>query len=498
MIYAETFTRRGLRFVIVAVMLGIVLGAGRINAQSAHNAPGSFTFEPRDLSKELANKMTGTYTVTAVGDVLFQEPSGKRISADIQDVLRNADTTVGNLEGYLVDARNWAGANGYRNNWAPKELAQDLAALGFDLMAPGEADGGMAGRQSTFEYLDSVGIRMPGYGPNLSIARQPVFQELPQGRVAMVAAFPVGVIADGPIAANKNGANGGEQWGMNPLRITQWTTVTEDQLSALRNLRDSIVARRNETDVARPIDVPVDRPGRLELLGKRYLVADRPGEYRYEMNANDRLAQKLAVRNAKEYADYVIFTMHVHENRYAYQAYSQDHYPTDYVRELTHELIDNGLDMFVGHGNHTMQGIEIYKGRPIFYNLGNFAVQRFGRDNETATGADVTSIESNERGDLWLQQPINLVAYAAQTRYENGVLREIRIYPVDLGVDTTARPWSRMSIPQTPPPELARQILSDVQKFSEPFGTRIRIENGIGVIRVPPDATVAVGTEVRM
>lgn len=35
--------------------------------------------------------------------------------------------------------------------------------------------------------------------------------------------------------------------------------------------------------------------------------------------------------------------------------------------------MDNGLDMYVGHGNHTIQGVEICKGRPIFYNLGNFA-----------------------------------------------------------------------------------------------------------------------------
>ena len=86
------------------------------------------------------------------------------------------------------------------------------------------------------------------------------------------------------------------------------------------------------------------------------------------------------MRNAKEYADYAMFTMHSHQNRYAYQAYSQDHYPADFLVELTHKLVDNGMDMYVGHGNHTIAGIEIYKGRPIFYNLGNFSVMRFGAD----------------------------------------------------------------------------------------------------------------------
>lgn len=87
------------------------------------------------------------------------------------------------------------------------------------------------------------------------------------------------------------------------------------------------------------------------------------------------------VRNAKELADFVIFTMHVHQNRYSFQAYSQDHYPPNYLRPFLHKLIDNGLDMYVGSGNHKMQGIEIYRGRPISYNHGNLGVSRFGSDD---------------------------------------------------------------------------------------------------------------------
>jgi hypothetical protein len=188
--------------------------------------------------------------------------------------------------------------------------------------------------------------------------------------------------------------------------------------------------------------------------------------------------------------------MHVHENRYAYQAYSQDHYPPDYLVKLTHELIDNGLDMYVGHGNHTMQGIEIYKGRPIFYNHGNFAVQRFGSDDSPPNPGNLTNIEESEVGNDWLQQFINLTAYVAQTKYQDGRLVEVRIYPLDLGTDTSKTPWSRSSIPQTPAPEVARKILTDLQSWSAPFGTKISIENNIGVIRVPPEATVPIGRDL--
>lgn len=484
-----------------ALLLAVIAALGlspSANAQPFRTQPERESFMWRDLTRELANKMTGTYVVASVGDVLWQEPGGKRISPAIRDILRNADTTFGNLEGYLVDRRNWAGSNGYQNNWAPKELAQDLADLGFDLMGPGEADGDHAGQVSTMKYLDEVGIKRPGYGPNLSIARQPAFQELPQGRVALVAAFPVGPVASGPIATNKSGNEGPEQPGMNALRLTQWVTVTRDQMSQLRAIQDSILARRNEPDVARPTDLPVNRPDRLTLLGRNYVVGEKPGEFRYEMNPADRQSQVLAVRNAKEYSDFAMFSLHVHENRYAFQAYSQDHYPPDYVRELAHELIDNGLDMYVGHGNHTMQGIEIYKGRPIFYNHGNFSVHRFGSDDSPPNAGNVTNIEAGELRDHWLQQYINLVAYVAQSKYQNGRLAEIRIHPLDLGVDAARTPWSRSSIPQTPSPELAKRILQDLQRFSEPFGTRISIENNIGIIRVPPEATVEIGRDLKI
>lgn len=467
-------------------------------AQPFRTQPEREEFMWRELTKELANKMTGTYVVASVGDVLWQEPGSKRISPAIRDILKSADTTFGNLEGYLVDRRKWAGINGYQNNWAPKELARELADLGFDLMGPGEADGEEAGQESTIKWLDEVGIKRPGYGPNLSIARQPAFQELSQGRVALVAAFPIGPVATGPIATNKSGNDGAERPGMNPLRLTQWVTVTREQMAQLRAIQDSILARRNEPDVARPSDLPRARPDRLNLLGKNYVVGDKPGEFRYEMNESDRQSQVLAVRNAKEYADFAMFSMHVHENRYAFQAYSQDNYPPDYVRELAHELVDNGLDMYVGHGNHTMQGIEIYKGRPIFYNHGNFSVHRFGSDDSPPSPENLTNIEAGELRDSWLQQYINLVAYVAQTKYQNGRLSEVRIYPLDLGVDSTRTPWSRSSIPQTPSPELAQRILRDLQRYSEPFGTRISIENNIGVIRVPPEATLEIGRDLKL
>ncbi|MBD3792962.1 MAG: CapA family protein [Campylobacterales bacterium] len=47
-------------------------------------------------------------------------------------------------------------------------------------------------------------------------------------------------------------------------------------------------------------------------------------------------------------------------------------FPTYTDRQLAHTLIDNGADMIIGHHAHVIQSREIYKGKPIFYGVGNF------------------------------------------------------------------------------------------------------------------------------
>jgi hypothetical protein len=45
-----------------------------------------------------------------------------------------------------------------------------------------------------------------------------------------------------------------------------------------------------------------------------------------------------------------------------------------YQKTLAHEAIDAGADIVYGHGSHVLQGVEIYKGKPVMYCLGNFAM----------------------------------------------------------------------------------------------------------------------------
>lgn len=46
--------------------------------------------------------------------------------------------------------------------------------------------------------------------------------------------------------------------------------------------------------------------------------------------------------------------------------------PNDIQKAAAHAAVDAGADLFLGHHPHVLQGVEIYKGKPIFYSLGNF------------------------------------------------------------------------------------------------------------------------------
>ncbi len=49
--------------------------------------------------------------------------------------------------------------------------------------------------------------------------------------------------------------------------------------------------------------------------------------------------------------------------------------------EFAHKLIDDGVDVILGHHPHQFHGIEMYKGKPIIYSMGNFLFDQNDPEN---------------------------------------------------------------------------------------------------------------------
>ena len=100
-------------------------------------------------------------------------------------------------------------------------------------------------------------------------------------------------------------------------------------------------------------------------------------------------------------------------------------------------------------------------------------------------GADpATVVGEHETQGFW-QLRSNMESILTYSHFENGRLAEVRIYPVDLG--QTPRPGSQFGIPRWPTPAVARKILDEVIEYSKPFGTKIEVRDGVGIVRIPPE-----------
>jgi poly-gamma-glutamate synthesis protein (capsule biosynthesis protein) len=64
--------------------------------------------------------------------------------------------------------------------------------------------------------------------------------------------------------------------------------------------------------------------------------------------------------------------------------------------EMAHSFVDAGADIVIGHHPHVIQGMEIYKRKPIFYSLGNFIFdQYFSTDTQEGLAVDI-EIDKNQ------------------------------------------------------------------------------------------------------
>ena len=78
----------------------------------------------------------------------------------------------------------------------------------------------------------------------------------------------------------------------------------------------------------------------------------------------DSIKNYYQITEAKSNADYVIVITHGGHEMYQL--------PSNKMKELFHFYIEIGADVVVNHHQHCFSGYEEFKGKPIFYGLGNF------------------------------------------------------------------------------------------------------------------------------
>jgi poly-gamma-glutamate synthesis protein (capsule biosynthesis protein) len=74
------------------------------------------------------------------------------------------------------------------------------------------------------------------------------------------------------------------------------------------------------------------------------------------------------IANAKKQVDVLVMSFH----------WGTEYSPANAHQEsLAHQAVDAGADIIVGSHPHVMERIETYKGKPIFYSLGDFIFDQY-------------------------------------------------------------------------------------------------------------------------
>jgi poly-gamma-glutamate capsule biosynthesis protein CapA/YwtB (metallophosphatase superfamily) len=416
------------------------------------------------------------FTMALVGDAIITRPLSPYKEPEFLrmiDLIRGADVAFANLEMLFHDYEPYP-MHESGGTWMRAEpaLAKELVWAGIDIVGMANnhtGDYGADGMRLTQKHAVAAGLVVAGTGENLYEAREARFFDTANGRVALVSlasTFPTHSAASKP-----KGAVRGKP-GLNPLRFTTTRVVTRDQLEQLRtSLR------------AAGVNVPATGTA-MSVAQTRFAVGDTTG-IRYEANTEDVDEIAAVVRNAARLADYVIVSIHAHE------AGARASEPAGFLQPFARAMVDAGADVFVGHGPHVLRGIEIYKGKPVFYSLGDFIFE-----NETLLRMPYDAYarynlgENNHVGDLNAARfsndtrsfPANREVWesvVARAQWKGKELVGLELYPITLG---WGLPMSQRGRPMLADRQLGEKIINDLIERSKAFGTRIIWKDGLGTL----------------
>ena len=207
----------------------------------------------------------------------------------------------------------------------------------------------------------------------------------------------------------------GEPQGLDSLRLHGFTHLNLANNHAIdqgrRGLMDThrniiragmtpVGAGENADEAAAPVLLS-EQPRQVWLLTSVLLplenfasLPDKPG---VSQSSVDSLTAQIRRLKSKNPNAYVIVTLH----------WGWEHHlkALPQQRIEAHRLIDAGADIIIGHHSHTLQTIETYHGRRIYYGIGNFI---FDQRNPINTRACVVRLRIGRQGDSVETLPIDI------------------------------------------------------------------------------------------
>lgn len=259
-------------------------------------------------------------TFVAAGDISPNREDPPSIFRLCADVFHDADLSFGQLETPLSDRGNPMFVPHGPCRHSPKTVsALTKEGAGFDVMSFAcnhAMDYGFEAFFDTLDILKKNNIPLVGAGANIEEARKPVIIEKKGTRIGVLAYLSI--ISPGLLA--------------------------EENMPGCAPLRSSHSFEQADW-----------QPGTPPLIVTKLFPKDKE-------------AMEKDIKKLRQQVDIVIVSMHcgVHWIPKIIAMYQ---------KEAAYAAIDAGADLILQHHAHILKGIEVYKGKAIFYSLGNFALE---------------------------------------------------------------------------------------------------------------------------
>ncbi|MBW8784155.1 MAG: CapA family protein [Novosphingobium sp.] len=329
-------------------------------------------------------------------------------------VFTNFETTVREAGDDQANLTPYPGSGGH---FAPPGALFALRELGVNLLSLANNhsfDFGKLGVRNTLRRTKAMGFAGSGAGDNLTEAAAPTYLKTDKGTVALISAASGLINEHAPASASSAGIN-------------------------VINLDGGV----EDKDAGQPRE-------------------------------SDRQRVLSSIREAKKHADVVISYHHNHVYDRSFPKMMRErlperHFPPRWIKQWAREQIDAGADIVVLHGAPILQGVEIYRGNPIFYDMGNFIFQL------------------PPRSDGMFEDEVWSGAIATVEMSKEGQLRAISFEPIVLNQNGRGEGAEGVATRGLPSPAIgnqARDILNRIVMRSEPFGTRFSFSENRAILNL--------------
>ncbi len=262
------------------------------------------------------------YDLCFCGDVYAEDPSKLFIGERLEKIFSNCKNVIVNLETPIVANSRLKPMNKYsalKTNVKIIDFLKKIGVRAVSLANNHIMDYGDSAAKFTKKVLSREKIKSYGYGVSKSEAFEPCMLEVDRKKVGIIG-FTTTFVPEALSGDDKPGVAG--------IRI-----ITR---------------------------VEIDPREILEEPAAPYIVKG-------EVLSDDLIFLEKILKTVKKECDYLILQPHWGVGLAPY-----NRTVLDYVKFLARYSIDAGAELIVGGHPHTFQPIEVYKGKPIFYSLGNF------------------------------------------------------------------------------------------------------------------------------